>query len=154
LLTGCERRFFHSHGALTSDGGQLAAWSRPVQGCSADPLDGLPQGKTSTLFTLYWGNSVDRDLIKKRNPPPRTNQPQNLIVRRGANGPEGLLKTTKRESGTMLDATVCSAFEATTTAGHPVIAGGRPTVDGTLNLNCRVAGSHLTASVTFSGCEY
>lgn len=154
LLAGCERHFFQSSGSVASDGGALAAWSRPVQGCSPDPLDGLSATSTATLFTLYWDNPVDRDYFIKHPPRPKPNQLQQLEVSRTPTGLTGLLKTTKIEPGTVLDSIVCSTFKATASPGKPVIVGGRPTVDGTLALDCRVAGSHLTASVRFTGCEF
>ncbi len=154
LLAGCEHHFFQSQGVLTSEGGALTAWSRAVQGCSPDPTDGLPVGKSSTVFTLYWDNPVEYDLLSRKPLPPKPNQLQQLEVYRTAEGLTGRLRMTRSAPDTLLEPRVCSRFDATTSPDHPVIPGGRPTVDGTLELDCRVAGSHLTASVRFSGCEY
>ena len=153
LLSGCEEHFFKPQGVVSSDGGELFAWSRPVQGCSPDPLDGQPVGKSATLFTLYWDNPVSREEKERHNPPPE-NKLQRLEISKGSNGVQGLLSTTLIHPDIVLDASVCSTLKATTTPGKPVIAGGRPTVDGTVDLDCRVVGSHLTASVRFTGCEY
>ena len=153
VVTGCERHYFKATGALTSDGGRLFAWTRPVQGCSPDPLDGLPPNKSSTLFTLYWDNPVDRDKEVRHNAPPE-NLLQRLEVFRTRDGLAGSLRTTLIAPDTVLDSSVCSTFHATTSPGDPVIAGGRPTLSGTLDLDCRVDDSHLTAHVRFSGCEY
>ncbi len=154
LLGGCERHFFKSQGVITSDGGELAAWSRPVQGCSPDPLDGMPPDKSSTVFTFYWDNPVERDVLNmKRIIPPR-NLLERLEITRQPNGLQATMKTAKLPNDTVLDSSDCSTLKATTARGKPVIAGGRPSVDGTLDLDCRVGGSHLTASVQFTGCEY
>jgi hypothetical protein len=153
VLCGCEQHFFKSQGVVSSDGGQLFAWSRPVQGCSPDPLDGQPVGKSATLFTLYWDNPIDRDAPVRHNAAPE-NKLQRLEISRGPDGLTGSLKTTLIDPDTVLDSKVCTTFKATTTRGKPVIAGGRPTVNGTLDLDCHVADSHLTASVRFTGCEY
>jgi len=154
LSAGCERHFFRSQGFVTSDGGQLAAWSRPVQGCSPDPLDGLPPGKSSTVFTFYWDNPVERDVLKMQRLTPSSNLPERLEITRQPNGLQATIKTAKLPNDTVLDASNCSILKATTSVGNPVIAGGRPTIDGSLDLDCRVAGSHVTASVQFTGCEY
>ncbi len=154
LLAGCVQRFFKSQGSLTSDGGTLSAWSRPVQGCSPDPTDGLPVGRSVTLFTLYWDNPVERDLLTMKLHPPKENQLQQLEIQRSGDGFTGLLKRTRIEPSTLLDASVCSTFKVTTSPGKPEIAGGRPTVDGSLDLDCRVQGSHVTAAIRFTGCEY
>ncbi len=156
LLTGCERHFFKSQGVVSSDGGQLFRWSRPVQGCSPDPADGEPVGKSATVFTLYWDNPVSREEKARHNPPPENKLQRLEISRSPGNAGQfvGSLKTTLIASPTVLDEKVCTTLKATTTPGKPVIAGGRPTVDGRLDLDCRVAGSHLTASVRFTGCEY
>ncbi len=154
LLAGCERRFFRSDGVISSDGGALAAWSRPFQGCSPDPLDGLPPEKSSTVFTFYWDNPVERDVLHMRRLTPPRNLLERLEITRKPGGFRGVMKTAKIQPDIVLDSSDCSTFKATTSKGKPVIAGGRPTVDGTLDLDCRVAGSHLTASVRFTGCEY
>ncbi len=153
LLSGCEERFFKAQGVVASDGGQLSSWSRPVQGCSPDPLDGQPVGKSATLFTLYWDNPEHRRDEPKRKLPPG-NQLKSIQIARLPDGLAGSVKTTLLDSDVELNGKVCSTLQATTTPGKPVIAGGKPTVDGTLDLDCRVADSHLTASVRFTGCEY
>lgn len=155
-MGGCERQYFRSHGVVSSDGGQLAAWSRPVQGCSPDPLDGQPVGKSATLFTLYWDNPRKRPDKGKHRPVrlPEPNQLQQLEISRDANGVTGLLRTSLINSDAVLDARSCSKLQATTAPGKPALQGGRPTVNGTLELDCHVADSHLTGSVRFSGCEY
>jgi hypothetical protein len=153
-LSGCEKHYFKSRGAITSSGGELAAWTRQVQGCSPDPLDGLPVGQSITLFTFYWDNPVERDLLHVKKVTPPNNLLERLEIKRQGSGIQGTLETAKIKPDTVLDSTDCSTIRATTRPGRPVIQGGRPTVDGTLDLDCQVAGSHLTASVKFSGCEY
>ncbi len=154
LLAGCERHFLKSEGVITSDGGALAAWSRPVQGCSPDPLDGLPPERSSTLFTFYWDNPVERDTLNmKRIIPPR-NLLERLEVTRERDGLQATMKTAKLPNDTVFNSSNCTVLKATKGPGKPVIAGGRPTVDGMFEMDCRAAGSHVTASVRFTGCEY
>ena len=154
FLGGCERHYFQSKGAIASSGGDLAHWSRPLQGCSPDPIDGRPIGQSSTLFTLYWDNPVERDVLHVRRIRPPNNLLEQLEVSRQNGHLLGLMKTARLDQDVVLDASDCSTFKVTTTSDRPVIAGGRPTIDGTLDLDCQVAGSHVTAAVTFSGCEY
>ncbi len=153
LLVGCEHHFFRSHGVVASDGGEIGAWSRPVQGCSPDPLDGLPTGKSATLFTLYWDNPVDRER-PRRHHPSAENQLRSIELMQTPHGLAGVLKTNFGDQDVPLDQNVCSTFQATARPGKPILPGGRPTVSGTLDLDCHVAGSHLTAAVRFTGCEY
>lgn len=154
LLGGCEKHYFRSDGTISSSGGELAAWKRPLQGCSPDPLDGLPVGSSSTLFTLYWDNPVERDVLHVRRVKPPQNLLEELEILRDNKGLRGVMKTAKLTSDPVLDASDCTTFKATTKPGPPVIEGGRSTVEGTLELDCRVAGSHVTAAVRFTGCEY
>ncbi len=154
LLAGCERHFFKSEGVITSDGGALAAWSRPVQGCSPDPLDGLPPRQSSTLFTFYWDNPVERDVLHMKRILPPSNLLERLEVTRQPDGLRATMKTAKLPNDIVLNSANCTVLKATKVPGKPVIADGRPTVDGSLDLDCRAAGSHVTASVRFTGCEY
>ena len=153
-LTGCEHHFFRVEGTIASEGGALGTWRSTPKGCSRDPVDGLPEDQSSTMAAFLWDDTLARDPRYQTHSPGASDFPGRLEISRTSSGFAGTLETQKPVGSTSLDATVCSTLQLTSRDGKPIIKGGKPTLEGTLTLDCRVSGSHLTGELRFSGCEY
>ncbi len=152
-LIGCNRYVFSAHGTVASDGGALGQWGAKPQGCSRDPQDNLPIGQTYSLFTLLWEDPASHDPAREQHESIAPDAPMRLDVARTASGFSATLNTVKTH-GTVLDASNCSVFRADTQEHKPDIREGKPSLAGHLQMDCRTQGSHVTADVTFTRCEY
>ena len=151
-LTGCEHHFFSVHGRIASDGGGLGTWHTSPLGCTRDPQDGAQRGQpTSTIAEFLW-----RDPGTKDDPPdPMPEEPLRLILSHTGDGRyAGTLRLTQHAGDVPLDSKVCARLEVETHEIAPQIKGSDPGLAGRVQLDCRAEGSHLTADLRFSGCEY
>ena len=152
--TGCERRFFHTAGRISSDGGELGTWRmRPVS-CTRDAANGFPGRDGEAIATLLWADPSRRDkryINQGQKTAPEV--PMRLDLMRVGGGVTGVLDMWRRK-GVRLDARVCTQLEMTTQEGAAALPEGRPTLTGHLVMDCTVEGSHLAADLTFNGCEY
>ncbi len=150
-VTGCGK-FFYARGSLASDGGTIGTWSSTPQGCSRDPVDGRPPAQSSTVLTFLWNDPSMRDPLRDLHRFHAPNAPMRLELWRE---PGYALKLdTVKTLHTRLDPTVCSTLKVETHETPKTIPEGRPTLSGTLQLDCRVADSHLTANIAFKRCDY
>ena len=154
LLAGCEHRFFQAAGAVASDGGSLGRWLATPQGCSRDAASGQTTAGASPVVSLAWFDPYIHDRLSPEQRLRRPNSPLWLELQRGPAGLVARLRTVQTETVTTLDASSCSTLDLTTFEGKPALPDGRPTLQGTLHLDCRVHDSHVTAQVRFAGCEY
>jgi len=150
---GCEHHFFDVQGTIASDGGELLAWRTAPQGCSRAPADGASLEKTATVVTFLWEGPTheDRPAQQKGRSKPG---PLRLEIARSGADLVGSLTTTSHPEGVKLDGSVCSNLSLETHPGPPEFAGDKPTLGGTLALDCTSDGSHVTANLQFSGCAY
>jgi hypothetical protein len=154
LLTGCERHFFQPHGDLVLDDGPFGSWHGPVQGCIRAPADALGPPQAKTIVSFVWIKPANDDLRTQRHLP-QYNAPVELDVARRQQGElTGTLATDYTPLGDPLDSRSCRTLSLTTEDGPPELAGGRPTLGGTLDLDCTIRSAHVTAHIQFSGCEY
>jgi hypothetical protein len=123
-------------------------------GCSRDPQDGLPEGQSSTIAAFLWDDKLSRDPRYQRHSAGAPNIPGRLEISHAGSGFAGVFESQKPPASTPLDDTVCSTLQMTTYEGKPIIKGGKPTLEGTLRMDCKVAGSHLSGELHFSGCEF
>jgi hypothetical protein len=151
-LTGCGK-LFTAKGAIASDGGFIGTWSATPQGCSRDPLDGLPAAESSTILTFLWDDPSVRDPLRDLHRFNAPNAPMRLELWRERRGYALRLDTVKTHY-TRLDPTVCSTLTVDAHESPRTIPEGRPTLSGTINLDCRVSDSRLTANINFQHCEY
>ena len=156
VATGCNSDAFTEQGALRSQGNFRNTWQWHPQGCTRDPFDGLPVGKSKSIVSLLWENPGLRD-IKLANPNWSPDAPLRLDFEPAASGNPGELQATLHtidSGGYLLDKSVCSTLKLQTQehpASHP---GGRPTLSGVLELDCSAHDSHITATIQFQNCEY
>jgi hypothetical protein len=151
---GCEHHYFQAHGALNSDGGTLGRWHEVPEGCSLAPVDGLPVGQSSTLATLVWLDPLAKDPSRERHRAAAANVPLRLTMLRAGNATVADLTMMHSDQPIRLDSRVCSSMSVSTKPGKPEFPGARPTLDGSLQLQCQVDDSHLEANLHFSGCEF
>ena len=149
-LMGCERHFFKTHGTISSDGGQIGRWDSAPEGCARDPLDHQPIGQSTTVATFIWQDLRIRERDRRSFP----DAPTRLELSRTDKGLSANLETDRAASGTTLDAGDCTTFDLTTSESQPAIAGGKPTLGGTLRMDCIARGSHIEADLRFSGCDF
>jgi hypothetical protein len=151
---GCEHHFFQVKGSIGSDGGVLGAWHSKPEGCSLAPVDGLPAGKSSTVATLIWPDPLAMDQAREKDRAVFLNVPLQLNLLRTGDKTVADLTTLHFTEPTRLDAGVCSTLAVSTQQGKPAFPGARPTLDGSLKLDCQVEDSHVKADLHFSGCEF
>ncbi len=77
-----------------------------------------------------------------------------LELSRTPNGPAASLETVRTTLPAVLDQSTCRTLHLETSEGPPVIEGGRPSLRGAVELDCRVNDSHIYGKVRFSGCEF
>ena len=153
---GCRSGFFTERGTMQSEGRYPNIWKWPPQGCTRDPFDGLPVGKSRSILTLLWANPALRDAnygIPSRSP----DAPLRLeFILAPSAAPGAVVATlhTIDKGGIVLDKSDCTTLDLHTQEHPPVHAGGRPTLSGQLELDCHANESHITASVQFEHCEY
>jgi hypothetical protein len=155
-LTGCQSEFFSERGTMTSVGNYRNTWQWHPQGCTRDPFDGLPVGKSQSIVTLLWENPGLRD-PSLANPNKAPDAPRRLEFMPAPGGPPGDVVATLhtiRHGGILLDKSVCGTLQLQTSE-HPALhPGGRSVLSGELHLDCRANNSHITAHVQFERCEY
>ena len=151
-LTGCEHHFFTAHGSIVSDGGGLGTWRTAPLGCTRDPQDGAKPGEpTTTVAEFLWRDTGQSHRALKWYP----ERPIRLTVSHAPDGGyAGMLELAPRPLSITLDTTICTRLEVQTHESAPQIRGGHPALDGRVQLDCRVQGSHLTADLRFAGCEF
>jgi hypothetical protein len=153
-LTGCESPFFSEHGTMSSTGSWRNTWQWHPQGCTRDPFDGQPVSKTKSVLTLLWENPGLRD-VKLSNPNWSPDAPLRLEFE--ASGPADDVVATLHtidNGGILLDKRACTVLKLQTTERPAVQPGGRPTLSGDVDLDCRANESHIVAKVSFERCEY
>ena len=155
-LTGCSNGFFAEKGSMQSVGPYPNTWKHKPQGCTRDPFDGLPVGKSKSILTLLWANPGLRDPLF--GPPGHSiDAPLRLEFEPAPEEAPGTVRATLHtidQAGLILDKSNCSKLELNTQEHAPVRPRGRPTLSGQLELDCHANNSHITASVQFDRCEY
>ena len=153
-ITGCSRGFFTARGVLSSDGGTFGHWSAKPQGCSRDPIDSRPSATSASIASFFWENPADHDInLRDQNAPRAPDAPLRLDFLTEKGGVIARFETVKT-AGTRLDPTVCTTLSLQTNESPATYANGRPTLAGTVHLDCRLKGSHLTGNFQFRRCEF
>ena len=156
LATGCHSDIFIEHGSLRSEGNYRNTWQWHPQGCTRDPFDGLPVGQSSSIATLLWANPGLRN-SKLSNQDHSPDAPLRLEMLAPRDGPSGEVVATLHtvdQGGILLDKHSCTKLTLQTQENAPDHTGGRPTLSGQLQLDCRANESHITAKIQFERCEY
>lgn len=155
LATGCRSDHFTQHGNLRSQGNFRNTWQWHPQGCTRDPFDGMPVGQSRSIATLVWANPGLRN-SKLSNPNNSPDAPLRLEMLAPDRLPDKVVVTlhTVDQGGILLDKNSCTKLTLQTQENAPDHAGGRPTLSGQLQLDCRTNESHLTANIKFDRCEY
>lgn len=151
--TGCERHFFQPHGDFVVEDGPDGSSRGPIQGCVQAPMHPEFPSSSSTIVSFMWSPRVFDDERGRRHVP-QINVPLELDLARPDGQLTGTLATLHTPLGDRLDAHSCRTLSLTTHEGPPELPGGRPTMAGTLDLDCTIRSAHVTAHVRFSGCEY
>jgi len=154
-ITGCRSEFFSESGTMASVGNYRNTWQWHPQGCTRDPFEGLPIGKSKSILTLLWENPGLRD-SSLANPGSAPDAPLRLEFLPDPGAPDQVIASlhTIDRAGIPLNKAVCSTLRLRTRE-HPALhPAGRPTLSGELHLDCRANDSHLTAHIEFSRCEY
>jgi hypothetical protein len=150
-LTGC--RYFAASGDVASSGGDLGAWRSSPEGCSRDPFDGLPQGKSRSVLVFLWNDPSERDPLRDLHRPTAPDAPMRLELESVPTGYNLKLDTVKTE-GTRFDSRACSSFAVDVHETAPDIREGKPTLAGTVRFSCPANGGTLSADVRFKRCDY
>ena len=153
-LLGCHRGLFNAKGQVGTDGPAFGTWASPPQGCSRDPMDGLPDSQTSTLATFFWEDPADHNIMLRdhhMDVVPDAAQQLNLI--RVPGGYSVRIKTVQT-AGTLLTAKDCSTFKIDTHEQPAGFAGGRPALGGEVHLECSYQQSRVFANFTFDRCDF
>lgn len=156
VAVGCNSDTFTEQGAMRSQGNYRNTWQWHPQGCTRDPFDGLPVGNSKSIVSLIWENPGFRD-VKLSNPNWSPDAPLRMDFEPARSGDRGEVQATLHTidtGGILLDKSVCSTLKLQTQEHAAGQAGGRPTLSGELELECRVHDSHMTATIQFQGCEY
>jgi hypothetical protein len=154
--TGCQPDVFTERGTMSSVGSWRNTWQWHPQGCTRDPFDGQPVGKSKSILTLVWENPGLRD-IRLANPNWSPDAPLRLEFAAASGGAPGEVVATLHTidtAGILMDRRTCSTLKLTTAEHPPLRPSGRPTLSGELELDCRANESHITAKVSFQRCEY
>ncbi len=150
-LTGCEHHFFSVHGRIASEGGTLGTWRSAPLGCTRDPQDGAkPDQPTSTLAEFLWSDPRKLD----RPPDPLPERPVRLTLSQNHGAYAGTLRMVQRPDVIAFGPGECTRMDIETHETAPQIQGGHPALAGRVQLDCRIEGSHVTADLRFSGCEF
>jgi hypothetical protein len=153
-ISGCSRGFFTARGVLTSDGGTFGHWSSKPQGCSRDPIDSRPSATSASIASFFWEDPAAHHItLRDQNAPHAPDVPLRLDLLREDGTITARFQTVKTP-GTRLDATVCTTLAIQTTESPATYTNGRPTLSGTVQLDCRLKGSHLTGNFHFQNCEF
>jgi len=151
-LSGCQRGFYAAHGTVASHGGPLGHWSRPPEGCSLAPFDGLPPGQSGSVVEFAWRHSRP-GYWRKQGPEDRWAQgPEMLDISRAANGITASFKLVQTRLPVQLSASDCTELRLDSHPGPPVVPGAPASLAGHLLMDCNVNGSHLTGDIAFRGC--
>jgi hypothetical protein len=154
LPLGCNRGFFAAHGTLSSDGGTFGHWNSKPVGCSRDPIDGRPSPTSASIASFFWEDPADHDIrLRDQNAPMAPDAPLRLDFLKD-NGAVIARFETIKTPGTRLDVSVCTTLNLQTSEQPATYADGRPTLRGTVQLDCRLKGSHLTGNFQFQRCEF
>ena len=62
--------------------------------------------------------------------------------------------TAMKSGRTRFDGRTCTRLQLTTHEEGAAVTEGRPTLAGTLGMDCRVTGDRVTADVEFKQCEW
>ena len=155
LLSGCSRGLFKAQGTVASEGGTFNTWAQAPHGCTREPWDGRPIGQTRSIATFLWEDTNSHgyfpaDVRRARY----SDRPIRLDLGYAPDGSVvGILNTIKVE-GTGLDHSNCTTLNVTKHEQPRTYREGESALAGTLTMDCRVKGSHLTANVSFQHCEY
>jgi hypothetical protein len=154
-LSGCGQRFFTAEGVVASDGGSLGVWRATPEGCSRDPFDGRVGADSRSVLTFLWDDPRKHNV--KIDAKGWTDAPLRLEIARDTARPvAGIVASlvTVNAVGTRLDGRVCQTLQLQTGERRAYYIEGRPTLHGTVTLDCQVKGSHITASVRFDRCDF
>jgi len=137
---------------MASDGGGLGRWRARPQGCTLDRFDGLPANRSSSVVAFVWADpALGHPLNEQRYV--RPDAPLRLeISHAGSESAPTVVADlhTLRKAGVRLDANVCTTLRFNAAEHGP----GRPTLAGTLDLDCTVDRSHITATLQFEHCAF
>ena len=150
---GCERRFFRATGYVASQGGVLSNWRSTPMGCSRDPLDGLPRGRSQTIAMFVWEDPSMHDPNRDQDRAWAPDAPLRLELAHDGAGYVATVRTVKT-GGTDIKSAACRTFEVDTTEERPSVAGALPGLGGRVRMDCEAGGSHVTAEFRFSRCEF
>ncbi len=154
-LTGCSRNFFIAKGKTGSEGPAFDQWASTPQGCSRAPIDGLPQGRTSTLATFYWEDpAIYTESLRNHGTAHTPDRPDQLSLLRAPAGGYNLRLKTVETFGTLIVPQDCTTLDIETHEQPPALPGARPALAGTVHFSCTVKQSHVWADFTFSRCEF
>jgi hypothetical protein len=155
-MLGCHRNFFTAHsGYVATSGPAFGTWSSTPQGCSRDPKDALPDAQSRTAATFFWEDPADHNpMLRDHKLPHVPDAPDQFnLLHTPAGGYQVRLKTLQTD-GTLIGPEDCTTFEVETHEQPPGFPAGRPTLGGTVNLECHVKGSEVEAHFTFDHCDY
>ena len=157
LLTGCTSTAFHATGAVANDGPVLRdTYSSVPQGCTRDPFDGLPLGKSSSIAAFVWEEPGLRDSsVDNRYTAP--DAPMRLEFSHVSPDPSTPIVATlhtRYKAGIPLNARVCASFQFTSEEHPPHAPETRPSLSGAFTLDCHIKGDHITADVHFDHCDF
>ncbi len=154
---GCERRFFWSKGTVASEGGRLGHWDLAPRACARGLGVTLGAGRLQSVATLLWEDQRLRGKKYRDHALERASDlPLRLdLVQDDAEG-KGLVAviSTMKSAGTRMDGTNCRKLQLDTHEEGAALPEGRPTLAGTLMMDCAVNGNHLRADVQFRQCEW
>ena len=131
----------------------MGSWKAQPQGCSRDAWDGKPLAETSEVVSFFWEDWFDQHQIKGMQRAEEPDAPLRLDLYREGGGVAGRLQTVVHP-GVTLNRTLCRQLDVQTSEQPATYAEGRPTLRGTVRLDCDLKSGHLTADVTFSRCEF
>lgn len=156
VATGCQNDIFSEKGSLRSQGDWRNTWQSHPEGCKRDPFDGSPVAQSRSIATLLWAHPGLRN-SKLTNPRFSPDGPLRLELQPdGAGQPGDVVATlhTTQKGGILLNKAACSTLKLETQEQPADHIGGRPTLSGEVQLDCRANGNHITGTIKFQRCEY
>ena len=154
-LTGCSRHFFSVRGEIGTNGPAFGQWASAPQGCSRDPIDGLPDGSTDTLATFFWQDpAVSNPMLRDHRMAHVPDAPDRVNLLRSPTGGYAVRVKTVETGGWLIHPEDCTRLDVETHEQKPAFAGGRPSLAGTIHFDCRVKQSRVFADLAFSRCDY
>ena len=157
LCAGCERRFFWTRGAVASEGGRLGTWHLAPQACARGLTTAMGADRVQSVATLLWQDQRlrgkkyrDHAYERAGDLPLRLDLVQDDAEGKGLVAVLGMMKS----GGMHLDGATCKRLQLESHEEGAAVEGGRPTLAGTLAMDCTLDGNHITADVQFNQCEW